>query len=57
MKIDFYFDWYPGMELKYATAFAQANGAKPSGGKRYKFTVDIDDPNCPEVVQEVKAEW
>ena len=54
MKIDFYFDWWPGMNLEYANA-SHIPSTYPTLGKRYKFTVEIDDPNSPDIVQEVKA--
>lgn len=57
MKIDFYFDWYPGMDLKFATSMAQPSTLGVGGAmKRYKFTVEIADPHSPtEPVQEVTA--
>lgn len=55
MKIDFYFEWFPGMSLEYATANAKPLNSSIMGKKVYKFTVDIDDPNLPDFVQEVKG--
>ena len=57
MKIEFYFDWLPGMDMQYCNANTKTYGQNTiPGAKRYKFIVEIDDPNEPDESQEVVAE-
>jgi hypothetical protein len=56
MKVDFYFDWYPGIDIKMSYATTEPPARILLNTRRYKFTVEIEDPNQPQTMQDVKAE-
>lgn len=50
MKVTFYFDWFPGMNLDYAQANVRPFDSRVEGGKRFKFEVELPDPYKPDEV-------
>ena len=56
MNIDFYFDVWPGMDVRYIAASTVPGEKINPSWIRYKISVNIPDPNKPDVVLVGEAE-
>lgn len=52
MKIDFYFDWFAGSDSRHFVAYSTPL-PKLDFTTRFKFTVEIPDPQKPDIEGEV----